>query len=263
MIRGQPEFLAASMNRLKHAGLKYPSAERRRRQHKIVSASGQKESSKIRAKEILTTLRPSIKSYEDYQRDRKYFDNSYCKNYICVMRSLESYRGKDFIGVEELASVAASLVERYRGEPERGNVRLMITQRIVRHYLAEDLLGDPSGQSGTSTVFHYGNLLRLLAVKKLLTDNWSVVKIREFMAALDITALEQLINSAFSRSANSQQQRKQESMSARVSSPNARAAGRRTTEGEQPRAPHVPAIPAAQTSNASSCLARDRICSAR
>jgi hypothetical protein len=176
-----------------------------------------------------------------------YFDNSYCKNYICVMRSLESYRGKDFIGVEELASVAASLVERYRGEPERGNVRLMITQRIVRHYMAEDLLGDPSGQSGTSIVFNYGNLLRLLAVKKLLADNWSVVKIREFMAALDITALEQLINSAFLRAANSHQQRKQESMSARESSPNARAAGRRTTEGEQPRAPHVPAIPATQT----------------
>jgi hypothetical protein len=39
-------------------------------------------------------------------------------------------------------------------------------------------------------------LLRLLAVKKLLADHWSVVKIREFMAALDITALEQLVTGA-------------------------------------------------------------------
>lgn len=162
------------------------------------------------------------------------------------MRSLESYRGKDFIGVEELASVAASLVERYRGEPERGNVRLTITQRIVRHYMAEGLLGDPSGQSGTSIVFSYGNLLRLLAVKKLLADNWSVVKIREFMTALDITALEQLINSAFSRSGNSQQQRKQESTPARVSSPNVRAARRRTGEGEHARAQPNPNTPATQ-----------------
>lgn len=112
------------------------------------------------------------------------------------MRSLESYRGHDFIGVEDLAGAASSLVERYNREPERGNVRLAITPRIVRHYLGEDLLGEPTGQAGTSTVFNYGNLLRLLAVKKLLADNWSVAKIREFMMALDITALEQLVNSA-------------------------------------------------------------------
>lgn len=136
------------------------------------------------------------------------------------MRTLESYRGKDFIGVEELVNVASSLVERYRGEPDRGNVRLTITQRIVRHYMAEDLLGAPSGQSGTSIVFNYGNLIRLLAVKKLLADNWSVVKIREFMAALDITALEHLVNSAFSRSPNSQQRRMQESVPTRASAEN-------------------------------------------
>lgn len=163
------------------------------------------------------------------------------------MRSLESYRGKDFIGVEVLAKVASSLVERYRGEPERGNVRLMITERIVRHYMAEDLLGDPSGQSGTSIVFNYRNLLRLLAVKKLLADNWSVVKIREFMAALDITALEQLINSAFSRSTNSQQRRTQDGVSAGVIAQNVRASERRAAEGEHTRAPLLPAKPAAQT----------------
>lgn len=153
------------------------------------------------------------------------------------MRSLERYRGKDFIGVEELTSVASALVERYRGEPERGNVRLTITQRIVRHYLAEDLLGEPSGQSGTSTVFNYGNLLRLLAVKKLLADNWSVVKIREFMRALDITALEQLINSAFSRSTNPNQQRRQDESAARGHAQNLRAAQRRSQEEPKPGAP--------------------------
>lgn len=163
------------------------------------------------------------------------------------MRSLESYRGKDFVGVEELASVAAALVERYREEPERGNVRMMITQRIVRHYLAENLLGDPSGQAGTSTVFNYGNLLRLLAVKKLLADNWSVVKIREFMAALDITALEQLINSAFNRSSGSYQQRKQEADVIRARSQNLRSAQRRSQETRQPGAPLFAAPPTTQT----------------
>jgi hypothetical protein len=109
------------------------------------------------------------------------------------MKALESYRGREFRGVEELTRAAATLVELYSPEPARGNVRLTITERIVRHYLSEDLLGEPTGQAGTSLVFNYGNLLRLLAVKKLLAGHWSVIKIKEFMKALDITALEQLV----------------------------------------------------------------------
>ena len=112
------------------------------------------------------------------------------------MHALESYRGQEFIGVEELTTAAQSLIERYSTEPARGNVRLSLTPRIVRHYLSEDLLGEPTGQAGTSLVFNYGNLLRLLAVKKLLAEHWSVVKIKEFMTALDIMALEQLVNGA-------------------------------------------------------------------
>jgi hypothetical protein len=126
------------------------------------------------------------------------------------MQALESYRGQEFIGVEELTTTAAALIERYSPEPMRGNVRLRLTPRIVRHYLSEDLLGEPTGQAGTSLVFNYGNLLRLLAVKKLLAEHWSVVKIKEFMTALDITALEQLVNGALaspSRSGNTSQQK--------------------------------------------------------
>ncbi|MBC7911449.1 MAG: hypothetical protein H7Y30_13160 [Pyrinomonadaceae bacterium] len=150
------------------------------------------------------------------------------------MHTLEHYRGHDFIGVEELASAAASLVERYNQEPERGNVRLAITTRIVRHYLSEDLLGDPTGQAGASTVFNYGNLLRLLAVKKLLADNWSVVKIREFMSVLDITALEHLVNSALSPSSSNQQpQKKQDTGRVPSRAPNIRAA-------QQRRLPELP-----------------------
>src|SRR5215210_4151944 len=109
------------------------------------------------------------------------------------MENLESYRNSQFRGVEELTNAAATLVERYSPEPARGNVRLGITERTVRHYLSEDLLGAPAGQVGTSLIFHYGNLLRLLAVKKLLAEHWSVIKIKEFMTSLDLTALEQLV----------------------------------------------------------------------
>jgi DNA-binding transcriptional MerR regulator len=114
------------------------------------------------------------------------------------MNGLESYRRREFRGVEELTNAAATLVERFSPEPLRGNVRLGITERTVRHYLSEDLLGAPLGQSGTSLVFNYANLLRLLAVKKLLAEHWSVIKIKEFMTALDLTALEQLVSGALS-----------------------------------------------------------------
>jgi DNA-binding transcriptional MerR regulator len=114
------------------------------------------------------------------------------------MNQLEKLRGKEFRGVEELTAAAAKLIEQYTNEPARGNVRLGLTQRIVRHYLSEGLLGAPTGHAGPAILFNYGNLLRLLAVKKLLADHWSVIKIREFMAALDITALEQLVTTALS-----------------------------------------------------------------
>jgi hypothetical protein len=125
------------------------------------------------------------------------------------MSELENYRGREFRGVEELATVASKLIEQYTNEPARGNVRLGITERIVRHYLSEGLLGTPNGHAGVAIRFNYGNLLRLLAVKKLLADHWSVVKIREFMSALDLPALEQLVTTALS-SANRPSQRRPE-----------------------------------------------------
>ena len=120
------------------------------------------------------------------------------------MNELEKFRGKVFRGVDELAEAAGSLVEQYTKEPARGNVRLGITERIVRHYLSEGLQGPTSGHSGPAILFNYGNLLRLLAVKKLLADHWSVVKIREFMSSLDITALEQLVATALTPNSTKQ-----------------------------------------------------------
>ena len=121
------------------------------------------------------------------------------------MNALESYRHHEFRGVEELTTAAVPLVERFSPEPARGNVRRGITERIVRHYLSENLLGQPAGQAGTSLIFNYGNLLRLLAVKKLLAEHWSVIKIKEFMTALDTTALEQLVGGALRSDAQATQ----------------------------------------------------------
>jgi DNA-binding transcriptional MerR regulator len=141
------------------------------------------------------------------------------------MENLESYRNSQFRGVEELTNAAMRLVERYSPEPARGNVRLTITERTVRHYLSEDLLGTPAGQAGTSLIFHYGNLLRLLAVKKLLAEHWSVIKIKEFMTSLDLTALEQLVGTLRSetRHGNDSQKRRE------AGAPVARAQGLRAS----------------------------------
>jgi DNA-binding transcriptional MerR regulator len=111
------------------------------------------------------------------------------------MEALAAYRHTEFRGVEELTRAAATLSERLSAERVRGaRVLTTITERTVRHYLSEDLLGQPAGQAGTSLVFNYGNLLRLLAVKKLLAEHWSVLKVKEFMTALDTTALEQMVS---------------------------------------------------------------------
>jgi DNA-binding transcriptional MerR regulator len=110
------------------------------------------------------------------------------------MDAFASYRRREFRGVEELRDAAVALVERFSAEPERATAHLSITERTVRQYLSEDLLGEPAtGQGGASLVFNYGNLLRLLAVKKLLAAHWSVIKIKEFMTALDTSALEQIV----------------------------------------------------------------------
>jgi DNA-binding transcriptional MerR regulator len=146
------------------------------------------------------------------------------------MRALESYRGQEFIGVEELTSAAASLIELYGVEPARGNVRLSLTPRIVRHYLSEDLLGEPTGQAGTSLIFNYGNLLRLLAVKRLLAEHWSVVKIKEFMTALDIMALEQLVSGALASSTSTAGGRSPQRPTGRESASVPHAALRRPTD---------------------------------
>jgi DNA-binding transcriptional MerR regulator len=143
------------------------------------------------------------------------------------MNGLERYRRREFRGVEELTKAAATLVERFSPEPLRGNVRLGITERTVRHYLSEDLLGAPVGQSGTSLIFNYGNLLRLLAVKKLLAEHWSVIKIKEFMTALDLTALEQLVSGTLSQNGLQPHGSK---MRAESNEPYGRASGPRESE---------------------------------
>lgn len=109
------------------------------------------------------------------------------------------YRHAEFRGVEELTRAASALSERLSEQGARGALqRKTITERTVRHYLSEDLLGQPAGQTGTSLVFNYGNLLRLLAVKKLLAEHWSVLKVKEFMTALDTNALEQMVGATLS-----------------------------------------------------------------
>jgi DNA-binding transcriptional MerR regulator len=153
------------------------------------------------------------------------------------MNELENLRGREFRGVEELAAAASKIIEQYTNEPARGNVRLGITERIVRHYMSEGLLGTPTGNSGAIILFNYGNLLRLLTVKKLLADGWSIIKIREFIASLDTGALEHLVTTTLTSLTSSE--KRSEARKENESATGFRVTGRPPPNASAPASPQM------------------------
>ncbi|MEO6394177.1 MAG: hypothetical protein ABIP75_20150 [Pyrinomonadaceae bacterium] len=123
------------------------------------------------------------------------------------MDEFEKYRARDLIGSEKLVAAANRLLKLRPERSARGNLPLSVNSRIARHYLGEGLLGEPTRQDGTDFIYNYGNLLRVVAVKILLADYWSLAKTREFLALLDLTALEQFINGQPAAISGSQAQR--------------------------------------------------------
>jgi DNA-binding transcriptional MerR regulator len=114
--------------------------------------------------------------------------------YISPMREFEKYRARDLGGMDRLVAAANQLLTIRRRAYATTQPSLVVTNRSVRNYLNEGLLGEPTRASAGAEVFNYANLLRLLSVKLLLADNWSLVKIRQFMSLLDLTALEQFVD---------------------------------------------------------------------
>jgi DNA-binding transcriptional MerR regulator len=111
-----------------------------------------------------------------------------------VMKSAaENLRQQKYIGVAELADMAARLLVESGPVQERGTVSEVPDERTVRYYLTEGLLAPAEEKQGTASVFGYLHLLQLLAIKNLQAQHLPIRKIRELVEGRSEHALERLL----------------------------------------------------------------------
>src|SRR5436305_4558148 len=105
----------------------------------------------------------------------------------------ENLRQQKYVGVAELADMAARLLTEAGPIQERGTVREVPDERTVRYYLTEGLLSPAEEKQGTASVFGYLHLLQLLAVKSLQAQQLPIRKIRELVEGRSEHNLERLL----------------------------------------------------------------------
>lgn len=98
-----------------------------------------------------------------------------------------------FVGVAELADVAARVLAETGPLQERGTVSGVPDERTVRYYQAEGLLAPAEEKQGTASVFGYLHLLQLLVVKHLQAQHLPIRKIRELVEGRGERELERLL----------------------------------------------------------------------
>ncbi|HEX8068974.1 MAG TPA: MerR family transcriptional regulator [Pyrinomonadaceae bacterium] len=106
---------------------------------------------------------------------------------------LEALRRRKFVGVAELAAVAARVLAAAGPVQERGTVSDLPDERTVRYYLTEGLLAPAEEKQGPASVFGYLHLLQLLAVKNLQAQHLPIRKIRELVEGRTERELERLL----------------------------------------------------------------------
>lgn len=102
----------------------------------------------------------------------------------------EKFRYEDFIGVRELAVAASQAVSTLQLTDSRGSEP---TERLVRYYLAEELIPEAVEKNGTSSVFNYQHLLSIVAIKKLQGQGFPLALIKHAISGKSIADLERLI----------------------------------------------------------------------
>ena len=110
-----------------------------------------------------------------------------------MKRELEELRRQKFVGVAELAAVAARVLAEGGPVQARGTVSELPDERTVRYYLTEGLLAPAEEKQGTASVFGYLHLLQLLAVKTLQAQHLPIRKIRELVEGRSTRELERLL----------------------------------------------------------------------
>jgi DNA-binding transcriptional MerR regulator len=106
---------------------------------------------------------------------------------------LEELRRQRFVGVAELAAVAARVLAERGPVQARGTVSELPDERTVRYYLTEGLIAPAEEKQGTASVFGYLHLLQLLAVKHLQAEHLPIRKIRELVEGRSERELERLL----------------------------------------------------------------------
>ena len=106
---------------------------------------------------------------------------------------LEELRQQKFVGVAELAAVAARVLAESGPVQARGTVSELPDERMVRYYLTEGLLAPAEEKQGTASVFGYLHLLQLLAVKHMQAEHLPIRKIRELVEGRSERELERLL----------------------------------------------------------------------
>lgn len=96
----------------------------------------------------------------------------------------------------ELADKANQLLPRI-GLPssESGS---QVNERLVRYYVQENILSPPD-REGRDAMFGARQVIELLATRHLLKDGWPLAKISELVRASDLSALQDMIPGARSR----------------------------------------------------------------
>ncbi|MEO6391589.1 MAG: MerR family transcriptional regulator [Pyrinomonadaceae bacterium] len=115
------------------------------------------------------------------------------------MRTLESYRNVEFVGVAQLAEAAAAILQNPEFAHERNLEPVSLNERTIRYYNSKGINLLPPAEMrrtnrGTSTVFTYQHLLTLFVIKNLQSQGTPIRIIKRILEGKSIGELEALTN---------------------------------------------------------------------
>src|SRR5258708_16221650 len=104
-----------------------------------------------------------------------------------------SWTLSDWTMDELLERVREALPRLVKIDQPRYKVTDVPDARTVRYYIAQGLVGHPTGRKGTYALYGRKHLLQILAVKLLQAEYLPIRKIQALLAGLDEPGLEKLL----------------------------------------------------------------------
>jgi len=112
-----------------------------------------------------------------------------------MFEELQQLKGKEYIGVKELAYATENLLRRSgpNQEKTKGTVTEYPNERTIRFYIAERLLPEAIEKQGNTSVYGYIHLLTLVVIKKLQADRLPINIIGEVLEGKTEAELEKIL----------------------------------------------------------------------